>query len=92
MALPTASAGLWNPVRSNLDIGPLDGRPGDAMRRLFLANIARMRRVGVIKGLAIDILSVIRQMRSDRLWEILICWIGHLISVRLRHPPGLIEP
>jgi hypothetical protein len=39
-----------NPAAADLHVGPLDRRPGDAMRRLFLAQFADMRGKGVIEG------------------------------------------
>jgi hypothetical protein len=47
------------------------------MRRLFLAQFADMRGKGVIEGLAVDILSMWRQMGLHRSGKVAVGSIGH---------------
>jgi hypothetical protein len=47
------------------------------VRGLFLAGITCMLGVGVIEGLAVDVLGVIGKMRPDGSREIGVCWEWH---------------
>jgi hypothetical protein len=69
------------PVIAHFNIRSLDGGPGDAARRFFLARVSGMGVEGVVESLAIDILRVRRQMVCDRRRQILVGTIGH------REPP-----
>lgn len=86
MALKLVSPRPRDPACAHLDVGSLHGGPGNAMCRLFLADVAGMSRISVIESLAIDVLGVIRQMRSDGIREIAIGWIGHSISSEVNAP------
>ena len=66
-----------NPAAADLHVGPLDRRPGDPMRRLFLVQFADMRGKGVIEGLAVDILSMWRQMGLHRSGKVTVGSIRH---------------
>src|SRR5579864_13766 len=69
-----------DPGISHLDVRSLDRGPGDAMGCLFLPPFDGMGGVGVIEGLAIDVLGVRGQMRADRNRQINIGPIGHGIA------------
>ena len=66
-----------HPITTHFDIGSLDRSPGDAVCRLFLARIAGMGREGVIKGLAINVLRMGRQVPLHRDGKIVVGSIGH---------------
>jgi len=52
------TVGVPDPAATDLHVGALDRRPGDAMRPFLLARIIWMRRKGVIERFAVDVLSV----------------------------------
>jgi hypothetical protein len=62
------------------DVGSLDGRPRGAVSDLFLANISRMRREGMVERGSIDVLRVGGKVVADRCGKIGIRAIGHGFS------------
>lgn len=63
-----------------LDIGSLDGGPGDAVRGFFLPDVAGVRREGVIEGGAIDVLRMGRKVVADRCGKVGIGAVWHRCS------------
>ncbi len=54
------------PGVADFNVGALDGGPGDAVRGLFLANVAGVGGISVIERLVINILSVGGKMAFER--------------------------
>jgi len=68
------TVGVPDPAATDLHVGALDRRPGDAMRPFLLARIIWMRRKGVIERFAVDVLGVrgedvTAQERATRCWN-----------------------
>lgn len=82
-----------HPAFADFHIGVLYGSPGDSMRPRFPITFARMSSIGVIERFAVNILRMMRQMRSDRLRQVTVRFIWHrrfpyrlgTISTRFRH-------
>jgi hypothetical protein len=64
------------PAVVDLHVDALDGGPGDAMGRFFLARIAGRGREGVIEGGTVDVLGVRRQMARVRARQIFVGLVG----------------
>lgn len=65
------------PSVADLDVGPLDCRPRDAVSSLFLTRVTGMSFESVIECLSVDILGVTRQRMLNGWRQIRIRFIGH---------------
>src|SRR5271156_3769692 len=55
-----------HPLVADLLVNPLHRRPGDAEGRFLLPGIVRVGGVGVVEGLAKNVLRMLGQVRADR--------------------------
>ena len=56
---------LLHPLVAQLFILALHRRPGDAEGGFLLTGVVRVSRVGVVEGLAKNVLGMLGQMRAD---------------------------
>jgi len=88
----SASKGYYgvslDPVFTGLDVRTFHRRPGDPVRGFLLPGFPRMRGIGVIERLAINILGVFGKMSPDGSRQISIRWIGHQL-LRASRPSSI---
>lgn len=65
-AVETAQLEALDPPIADLDVGALDGRPGNAVGRLILARVARVRCKCVIESRSENVLGMLGQVLADR--------------------------
>src|SRR3974377_1341979 len=74
---PSAVGPPRNPAFSDLDVAPLDRAPGDPMRRLLLARVARVGREGMVERLAVDVLRMRRKVVPHGGRKVVVSAVGH---------------